>query len=50
MKKYILSALLGAALMFLSLVLLANIRSKDPVEEYMHIDYISTITQKPVRM
>ena len=46
MKKYILSALLGAALMFLSLVLLANACSKDPVEEYEHIDFISTITSE----
>lgn len=44
MKKCILSALLGAALMFLSLVLIANIRSTKPREEYKHIDYISAIT------
>ena len=40
MKKCILSALLGAALMFLSLVLIANIRSTKPREEYCYCNWI----------
>lgn len=47
MKKCILSALVGAAAMFLLLVLIANIQTaKAPhQEEYEHIDYISNITE-----
>ena len=44
MKKYVLSALAGAAAMFLLLVLIANTHNAQGVEEYEHIDYVSTIT------
>lgn len=44
MKKCILSALAGAAAMFLLLVLIANTHNAQGVEEYEHIDYVSTIT------
>lgn len=46
MKKCILSALLGAVLMFFSLVLIANLDSRKEAEEYEYIDYISTITSE----
>lgn len=46
MKKCILSALLGAVLMFFSLVLIANLDSRKEAKEYEHIDYISTITSE----
>lgn len=45
MKKCILSALGGAAAMFLLLALIANIRYEKAAEEYEHIDYVSTITE-----
>lgn len=47
MKKCILSALVGAAAMFLLLVLIANIQTaKAPhQEEYEHIDYVSNIME-----
>lgn len=44
MKKYVLSALAGAAAMFLLLVLIANTHNAQGMEEYEHIDYVSTIT------
>lgn len=44
MKKCILSALGGAAAMLLLLVLIANTHHTKEVEEYEHIDYVSTIT------
>lgn len=44
MKKYIMSALLGAILMLLALVLIANTHNRKSMEEYEHIDYVSTIT------
>ena len=44
MKKCVLSALAGAAAMFLLLVLIANTHNAQGVEEYEHIDYVSTIT------
>ena len=44
MKKCILSALGGAAAMFLMLVLIANFHHAKTIEEYEHIDFISTIT------
>ena len=43
MKNCILSALLGAVLMFLTLVVIANIGKETDTEEYEHIDYISAI-------
>ncbi len=45
MKKCILSALGGAAAMFLLLALIANIRYEKTAEEYEHIDYVSTTTE-----
>ena len=45
MKKYILSALAGAAAMFLVLALIANTRNAQGTEEYEHIDYVSAITE-----
>ena len=45
MKKYILSALAGAAAMFLLLALIANTRNAQGTEEYEHIDYVSAITE-----
>ena len=45
MKKYILSALAGAATMFLLLALIANTRNAQGTEEYEHIDYVSAITE-----
>ena len=44
MKKCILSALAGAAAMFLLLALIANTHNEQAPEEYEHIDYVSTIT------
>ena len=44
MKKCILSALLGAVLMFFSMVLIANFDNRKHTERYEHIDYVSTIT------
>ena len=44
MKKCILSALSGAALMFFLLAVIANAHSAKAEEEYEHIDYVSTIT------
>ena len=44
MKKCILSALGGAASMFLLLVLIANFHHAQGTEEYEHIDFVSTIT------
>lgn len=44
MKNHILSALTGAATMFLLLVLIVNVHNVKAVEEYEHIDFISTIT------
>lgn len=46
MKKYILSALVGAATMFLLLVLIANTHNTKGTKEYEHIDYVSTIAQE----
>lgn len=46
MKKCILSALSGAALMFFLLVVIANAQSAKVAEEYEHIDYVSTITSQ----
>lgn len=43
MKKCILSALLGAILMFLALLLIANACNREAMKEYEHIDYVSTI-------
>ena len=43
MKKCILSALSGAVLMFLLLVVIANAHSAKAAEEYEHIDYVSAI-------
>ena len=43
MKKCILSALAGAATMFLLLALIANTRNAQGTEEYEHIDYVSAI-------
>lgn len=45
MKKYILSALGGAAAMFLLLALIANSHHAKAVEKCEHIDYVSTITE-----
>lgn len=44
MKKCILSALAGAATIFLLLVLIANKHSTNLTEEYEHIDFVSSIT------
>lgn len=44
MKKCILSALGGAAAMFLLLVLIANFHHAQGTEEYEHINFVSTIT------
>jgi len=44
MKKCIMSALAGAAAMFLLLALIANTHNEQAPEEYEHIDYVSTIT------
>lgn len=44
MKKCILSALGGAVAMFLLLVMIANSHHTQAVEEYEHIDFVSTIT------
>ena len=46
MKKCILSALLGAVLMFFSLVLIANMDNRRRIKEYEHVDYVSTITSE----
>lgn len=44
MKKYVLSALLGAILMFLTLVLFANRHNAKQTKEYEHVDFISAIS------
>ena len=44
MKKCIISALLGAVLTLLMLVLIANAQQVKATEEYEHIDYVSNIT------
>ena len=44
MKKCIISALLGAVLTLLMLVLIANAQQAKVTEEYEHIDYVSNIT------
>lgn len=46
MKKCILSALTGAIAMFVTLVVIANMRAESKTEEYEHIDYVSTITSE----
>ncbi|MBQ8237471.1 MAG: hypothetical protein IJZ39_04930 [Oscillospiraceae bacterium] len=47
MKKYILSAIGGAIIMLIALILIANISAANKQEnkEYEHIDYVSAITQ-----
>lgn len=45
MKKCILSAIAGAAAMFLILLLIANTQNKREEAEYVHIDFVSAITQ-----
>lgn len=45
MKKCILSAIAGAAAMFLILLLIANAQNKQEEAEYVHIDFVSAITQ-----
>ena len=47
MKKYILSAIGGAIIMLIALILIANISAANKQEnkEYEHIDYVSAIAQ-----
>lgn len=44
MKKCILSAIAGATAMFLFLLLIANTQNKREEAEYVHIDFVSSIT------
>ena len=48
MKRCILSAMVGALTMLLAITIMATLHSKEdkPPEEYIHIDYISTITSE----
>lgn len=46
MKKCVLSGLLGALLMLLALVLIANTHNEKGSKEYEHIDYVSSITSE----
>lgn len=46
MKKCILSGLIGALLMFVALVMITDTHKDKGLQEYKHIDYISSITSK----
>lgn len=46
MKKCILSAFAGALTMLVLLAVVSDVHSGNKLEEYEHIDYVSTITQK----
>lgn len=46
MKKCILSGLIGALLMFVTLVMITDTHKDKGLQEYKHIDYISSITSK----
>ena len=46
MKKCVLSGLLCALLMLLTLALIANTYNGNSLKEYEHIDYVSSITSE----